>query len=188
MQENKAYEAENMFVLPVRDETPSPIQINQPPKVIGIRSPNFKGPSSESKKVETPRIIKKRTKVHSRCWFVQLPPEALAIVADQLGHRLPLFMFTNRVSFKQTLQGQLHVYELQRQSVLKQVYLFEQEARKPFQLTAQSRSELDSISADEWRKAVASVPLCKKKDSTILKLYFTCLSGAKQICCDVQNE
>jgi hypothetical protein len=36
------------------------------------------------------------------------------MIADVLGMRLPLFMFTNRVSFKQTLQGQLHFYEMQR--------------------------------------------------------------------------
>lgn len=98
--------------------------------------------------VDTPKIIKKR------CWFVQLPPEALAIIADVLGVRLPLFMFTNRQSFKQTIQGQLHFYETQRQGVLRSVFVLEQEVKRQFVLSDSSRSELEMISQDDWRKAI----------------------------------
>jgi hypothetical protein len=114
-------------------------------------SPNFNQNLSPLSKVETPKIMRCKTKP---CWFILMPPEALALIADILGHRLPLFMFTNRVSFKQTLQGQLHVYELQRQAVLRQVYLIDQQLKAPFSLSEQSRSELDSIRDDEWRKAI----------------------------------
>ena len=60
--------------------------------------------------------------------------------------------------------------------------------KRPFTLSEQSRTELDTLSADEWRKAVQSVPSCKRKDATILKLYFTCLRDAKTLCEDIDNE
>lgn len=64
LQEPKAYEAENIFVMPVRENTPSPIQINNQ---VTLRSPNFTVPQSDKKKkIETPRIIKSKPK----CWFV----------------------------------------------------------------------------------------------------------------------
>jgi hypothetical protein len=123
LKEEQRYEGENMFTLPQtsarsRDETPSPKPLTQ---LAMKKSPKFV--------VDTPKIIKKR------CWFVQLPPEALATIADVLGVRLPLFMFTNRQSFKQTIQGQLHFYEMQRQGVLRSVFVLEQEVKRQFVLS-----------------------------------------------------
>lgn len=56
-----------------------------------------------------------------------MPPEVLSLLAEMLGERLPIFMFTSRVLFKQTLQGQLHFYEIQRQMVIYQSNLMERD-------------------------------------------------------------
>ena len=84
-----------------------------------------------------------------KCFFALLPPDALAIMADLIGQRLPLFMFTNRVSFKMTLQGQLHVYETQRLSVVRQILAIEsQSTSSNFELSEESRYEMDSITKE----------------------------------------
>jgi len=63
---------------------------------------SFRSHSSASNIVKQQVIIPIQTKKNA---FIQLPGEILVEVADMLGERLPLFMFTNRISFKVTLQA-----------------------------------------------------------------------------------
>ena len=85
-------------------------------------------------------------------------------------------MFTNRVSFKMTLQGQLHVYETQRLSVIRQIVAIEtQNFTSKFELSEESKYEMDSITKEQWKIAQNTVLQCKKKEVTILKLYFSCM-------------
>ena len=100
------FEAENMFMVAPytqdNSKTPSPTCKEIPVS----RSPNFQ----PDQRVETPRIIRYDRVVVTK--FASMPPEVLSCIAEMMGERLPTFMFANRVLFKQTLQGQLHLYEM----------------------------------------------------------------------------
>lgn len=50
----------------------------------------------------------------SKPGFLKLPGEALAIIGEFLNEKLPLFIFTNRITFKVSLQYQIGYYEHQR--------------------------------------------------------------------------
>lgn len=43
--------------------------------------------------------------------FVKLPGDALSLIGDYLNQKLPIFIFTNRISFKIFLQHSIEFYE-----------------------------------------------------------------------------
>lgn len=53
--------------------------------------------------------------------FIRFPGEVLALIGDLLNEKLPLFIFTNRVTFKVSLHFQIGYYEHQRQLMQAQV-------------------------------------------------------------------
>ena len=139
-------------------------------------------------KVETPRILKYTTSSRQKKTIVAVPPFVLALISEILGERLPTFMFTSRTLFKQTLQGQLQVYEMQRLSILNQIVKLENQVNddKVFRLSQQSLDEFMVITQSEWLTAVKMLPKSRPKDITILKLYFTCLDKIENL--DIENE
>jgi len=102
---------------------PETEQINDTPSpnshVKSSRSPNFQPDLLPLQPVETPRIIRP-TPINTNS-LASLSPLSLSTIAEMLGERLPIFMFASRILFKQTLQGQLHIYEIQRQTILAQI-------------------------------------------------------------------
>jgi hypothetical protein len=50
--------------------------------------------------------------------FLKLPGDILSLLGDFLNEKLPLFIFTNRISFKMSLHYQIGYYEHQRQLML----------------------------------------------------------------------
>ncbi len=54
----------------------------------------------------------------NRTFFLKLGGEPLTLIAEYLNQKLPIFIFTNRISFKIYLQHQIEFYEQQRQYAL----------------------------------------------------------------------
>lgn len=69
----------------------------------------------------------------SKSSFLKLPGEILCLLGDYLNEKLPIFIFTNRISFKISLQWQIEHYEQQRQVVLQQVYMIHKELERMHQ-------------------------------------------------------
>jgi hypothetical protein len=46
--------------------------------------------------------------------FLKMPGEVLSLIGEFLNEKLPIFIFTNRISFKISLQYQIEHYEQQR--------------------------------------------------------------------------
>lgn len=66
------------------------------------------------------RYIVRRKVVTQTTLFVQLPGPALQLISELIGERLPIFIFTNKMTFKVALQAQLAHFEQQRQQMLAQ--------------------------------------------------------------------
>ena len=49
--------------------------------------------------------------------FLKFPGEVLALIGDYLNEKLPVFIFTNRITFKVSLHYQIEYYEQQRQII-----------------------------------------------------------------------
>ena len=43
--------------------------------------------------------------------FLKLPGEVLSLIGEYLNQKLPIFIFSNRISFKIYLQYQIEYYE-----------------------------------------------------------------------------
>lgn len=66
-------------------------------------------------------VIHHQAQARPRSGFLKLPGEVLAMLGDFLNEKLPLFIFTNRISFKVCLHYQIGYYEYQRQIMASQV-------------------------------------------------------------------
>eukprot|EP00347_Sterkiella_histriomuscorum_P008793 403343729 len=121
-----------------------------------------------------------------RTGFLKLPGPILALLGDFLNEKLPLFIFTNRISFKVSLQYQIEHYEHQRQIILSQVYSIYRELERmqntsKFDLSPQSQEEYEALKHKDWEELIL---VCKKhgnkqeqilrqKNIIILRLYLT---------------
>lgn len=62
-----------------------------------------------------------------RTSFLKLSGDMLAMVGDYLNEKLPVFIFTNRITFKIFMQCQIQSYEIKRQEMFHQAYLLQRE-------------------------------------------------------------
>jgi hypothetical protein len=81
------------------------------------------------------------------------------LLGDFLNEKLPLFIFTNRISFKMCLHYQIGYYEYQRQIMVSQVVSIQRELEymqnaKRFEMTDGMKEEFSSVSDEDWGELV----------------------------------
>lgn len=101
--------------------------------------------------------------------FLKFPGELLALIGDFLNEKLPLFIFTNKITFKMCLHYQIGYYEHQRQVMSAQVINIQRELEflentKIFQMSQGCRDEYDSLKDSDWEDLKEKCLINSKKE------------------------